>query len=302
MPVSPPKWDEKRLGNDRALAVVIFRDQRMSEPLDTYLEFYEAAYATFSDVMEASNDLRDCRGTADELLLDKDRLDVTRYIASPALSIDDLRVIADTAVSAKALRADPEALSRVMETILLGLDRRRFPWVSEDREPTEAEKEAAMVSTAALIATRRTETFRRGSGRSMEDTVKYCLSELGFVEVPAIEIHNVTQGPQIGQFCGETLVVGAKADVVVRLHDGRLMPIECKVSNSEVNSYKRLIHDCGKKAQTWVSELGPANCIPVAMLSGVYSLSNLGKAQDMGLTLFWAHDFEPMATFIESTT
>jgi len=111
----------------------------------------------------------------------------------------------------------------------------------------------------------------------------------------------MTQGPQAGQFCGETSVVGGKADVVVRLHDGRLMPIECKVSNSETNSYKRLIHDCGEKAAAWIQDLGPRNLVPTALLAGVYSLGNLKKAQEMGLTLVWAHNLRPLGDFIAKT-
>ena len=41
---------------------------------------------------------------------------------------------------------------RVLEIVLLGLDRNRFPWVGEDREPSEYERQAAAMSSAALIA------------------------------------------------------------------------------------------------------------------------------------------------------
>ena len=39
-----------------------------------------------------------------------------------------------------------------------------------------------------------------------------------------------------------------KAGTVVRLRDRRVMPIECKVSNSEVNSFKRVNHEAAGKA------------------------------------------------------
>ena len=93
--------------------------------------------------------------------------------------------------------------------------------------------------------------------------------------------------PAVGRFTGEC-IVGAtrKADVVVRLWDGRVMPIECKVSNSELNSIKRLTNDALVKARAWIDDLGRNNVVPVAVLSGVFGLRHLSEAQDRGLTLF----------------
>ncbi|MFC6714295.1 XamI restriction endonuclease [Branchiibius hedensis] len=302
MTATPPRWDNEQLTSDRLTATTQFREERTTEPLDHYLEFYEDAYSVFADVMEASDDLRKLRETAADLLLNKSRQHLCRYVASPPLSEDDLKTLGDCSLAIGALKANPDNIDILMEYILMGLDRERFPWVGEDREPSESERQAAIVSTAAMFAMRKMETFRRGRGKAFEKALKvYLAEECGLTEVKATVISNASQGPQIGEFSGESSVVGGKADIVVRLFDGRLLPIECKVSNSETNSYKRLIHDCGEKAQAWVADLGVANCLPVAALSGCYSLGNLNKAQNMGLTLIWSHDFEPLGTFIEST-
>jgi hypothetical protein len=58
------------------------------------------------------------------------------------------------------------------------------------------------------------------------------------------------------------------------------MAIECKVSNSTVNSYKRLVHDTGGKAAHWYNQLGRAQVIPCAVLSGVYGTANLADVQE----------------------
>jgi hypothetical protein len=42
------------------------------------------------------------------------------------------------------------------------------------------------------------------------------------------------------------------------------MPIACKVSNSEVNSVKRINNDAAIKATTWRQELGNNQVVPVA--------------------------------------
>jgi len=78
------------------------------------------------------------------------------------------------------------------------------------------------------------------------------------------------------------------------------MAIECKVSNSTVNSYKRLVHDTGGKASHWYSQLGRAQVIPSAVLSGVYSTANLEDVQEnKGVYLFWQHRLDDLAAFVK---
>lgn len=81
--------------------------------------------------------------------------------------------------------------------------------------------------------------------------------------------------------------------------DRRKMPIECKVSNSELNSVKRLNNDAAVKAEVWITDFGPRHVVPVAILSGVYKLSSLIEAQTRGLTLFWAHDLDKFVQWLE---
>ena len=90
--------------------------------------------------------------------------------------------------------------------------------------------------------------------KTQEQAVKDLLASIGFKEVATREIPMLTAAPNSGEFCGETRLAGTRADVVVRLRDSRVMPIECKVSNSAVNSYKRIVHDTGGKAATWYRE------------------------------------------------
>ena len=94
---------------------------------------------------------------------------------------------------------------------------------------------------------------------------------------------------------------GRKADIVIRLWDRRVMPTECKVSNSSTNSVKRLNNDAAVKAGKWLDEFGTAQTVPTAVLSGVYKRHNLEQAQDRDLTIFWALNLDTMVSFIEST-
>ncbi len=107
-------------------------------------------------------------------------------------------------------------------------------------------------------------------------------------------------GPLPGEFCGESKLGDTRADLVVRLPDRRYLAIECKVSNSAVNSFKRVNHEALGKARRWVSQFGTAAVVPAAVLGGVFNPENLAAAQAGGLFLFWGHRLNDLAAFINA--
>ena len=302
MGINPPKWTAEEFEREAAQAIRHFRETRMHEPLEAYLDYVEEYRRQVETLIEETVDLTRLSNLAVELLTNPQRLTAIRYLASPAISEDDLKVLADAALTPKRLNADPDMARRVIETVLMGLDRERFPWVAERREPTESERATAVVSTAALIATQKVQTGRRNEAKkTQEGAVADALRAAGFTEAPTRAVTNMSHLPAHGEFCAEALFGSRKADLIVRLWDGRVMPTECKVSNSSTNSVKRLNNDAAVKARTWIQEFGTVTCVPAAVLSGVFKTRNLISAQNDGLTLFWAHGLDRMISFINST-
>lgn len=303
MPAQPPRWDEQRLEADRQLAIERFRDERINESLGAYLENFAHYRTAIERLLSSTDELAALAVQASAVLADEDLLYIARYLAGPPVSADDLRVLADARLTPASIRAEPESAVRAVETILRGLDRERFAWVAEQRQPSAEERRIAVVATAALIASQRVRTGRQTDApQRQEALVKSWLADAGFVEEPPRSVPTVFAAPEVGRFTGEC-VVGAsrKADIVVRMWDGRIMPIECKVSNSELNSIKRLTNDAAVKARVWIDDLGRNNVVPVAVLSGVFGLRHLVEAQDRGLTLFWAHSLRELVSFISAT-
>ena len=167
------------------------------------------------------------------------------------------------------LRIDPQSAKRIRDTVLTIIDPHRFPWLTEGRQPSNDERERAVIASAALAASSDVGTIRRNTSKeAQEQAVKDLLAGTGMKEVKARDIPMLTAAPAPSHFCGEARLAGTRADVVARLNDGRVMAIECKVSNSTVNSYKRLVHDTGGKAAHWYNQLGRAQVLPSAVLSG----------------------------------
>jgi hypothetical protein len=298
-----PRWSREQLAAAVHRATEIFRTERMEEPLEAYLEAFDGYQANVEQMFEATVDLTSLDSTALGVLTNPEMLATVRYLTGPPISADDLRTVAEAdSLVANRLRSNEAAVQRIIQVVRVGLDRRRFPWISEDREPDEAERKAAILASAALMATQRVGTERRSAGkRVLEGLAEGALTGAGFLKVTNRSVRTFTDAPQPGQFSGEALLGERKADFIVRLWDNRVMPLECKASNSATNSVKRVNNDAAAKAEGWLSDFGTTQVVPAAVLSGVFKIHNLAAAQARGLTLFWGHDLKAMTDWIEQT-
>jgi XamI restriction endonuclease len=300
--LAAPVWTAQELQQESARAVEVFRKRRIEEPLEEYLEAFDQYQGHVEELLESTVDLSNMQSQLVEVVTDPNLLEALRYLAGPPISEDDLKTVAEAVLTPARLKGNLVMAQRIVQVVLNGLDRRRFPWVREGREPTEAERSGAVLASAALMATRRLETSRRSSEKQrQEEEVQAALERSGLKRVASRTINVLSEGPQPGEFCGESILGKRKGDIIVGLWDGRVMPIECKVSNSATNSVKRLNNDAAAKAEAWRIDFGTIQVVPSAVLSGVYKLHNLEDAQHRGLRLFWAHDIGRLIDWIGKT-
>lgn len=303
----PRLWSSVELEAMAEEAIDHFRRERTSEPLVLYSDFFQAFVPVFTDFIDNKlPKLAETEAEVDQELLasivsDQQARTAFRYLAAPPVSDDDLKILAETTLSARALRTDPRRAERVREVVLNFLDPHRFPWIGTERPPSEREREVAIIASAVLVATQKVGTRRRSNAkREQEQRVKHLLSEIGFAEVSPRDIPLLEYGPEPGQFCGESKLGDTRADLVVRLQDRRYLAMECKVSNSAVNSFKRVNHEALGKSRRWVGQFGTRQVVPAAVLAGVFSPANLEEAQGGGLFLIWSHRLDNLTTFIQS--
>ncbi|CAN5122323.1 hypothetical protein BH24CHL7_BH24CHL7_08860 [soil metagenome] len=288
----------EELEERRREAVAAFIAQRGMEGGARYRDASAANRVLVRALFDATDDLLDFASGA-ALAAAPQLLAVARYLGGPPISGDDLDTLAETRIASRR-RLDADLGRKAASVIAASIDPERFPWLYEDpsRRPTEAERDTAVRWTAGLKAVQEIAMGRRSeSSARQEASVRSLLERHGFSEVRARPIDVTGAGLAPGQFSREALVVGTRADVPVGLRDGRLLLIECKVSNSAVNSVKRLNRETGGKAQQWRRELG-ARAIPAAVLAGVFGLSNLIAAQESGVTIFWEHDLRVLEAFL----
>lgn len=283
-----------------------FRDERLEEPLEMYNAFfaqYEPIFEVLVYHLNVITGIDFDQLAFAELMRSPEMRTAVRYLTAPPISEDDLVTLADTSIAPATMRVDAEAALRVRNIIGQVLDPHRFPWVVGRRVPTAEERRAAVVASAALVAARRVETQRRNDARgNQEGLVRDSLIAAGFVEVPRRTIAMIDDAPTPGHFCAESILGDTRADFIVRLRDRRVLPIECKVSNSSVNSVKRLNREAVGKARSWLSAFGKRTVVPSAVLAGVFSPPTIETAQDDGLFIFWAHRLTDLEQFLAAAT
>lgn len=296
---TPPRWTEDEFEEHLAISAAVFREERIREPIEQYREVFDGYAARIRALLTGTNHLTDWANALEVILSEEVGLDTLRYVSGPPVSADDLKTLAHASLAPSRLRDDPKMAARVVHVVLTSLDTKRFPWVADQRRPEQAELRAAAIASASLMATQRVQTDRRNLAKlQQENKVADYLVEVGLIEVGPREVKTSDDAPGRGSFSRECMFGDRKADLVVQLHDARLMPIECKVSNSATNSVKRLNNDAVVKADAWIKQFGTRQTVPTAVLSGVFKRHNLIQAQEAGLTIFWAHDLNPLGEFI----
>lgn len=300
----PKIFSLQELAALRLEAIKNFRAERLEEPLEDYLEAFDTYLGTTEELLEASVDLTELGERATEIATNKSLLKTLRYIAAPPISDDDLKVLADVkSLAPGALKKNAAAIRDIVQTIMVAIDRKRFTWdFPNGAEPNEQERSAAVLATAALLASAHVATKRRHAQQhGQEDKVRQALVSIGYTEMKRRKIETMADMPGEGEFYPESKVVSRKGDFVVRLHDGRILILECKSSNSELNSIKRLNNDTVAKAQLWRDRLGKSHIVAAVMVAGVYKLEQLAAVQSDDLYLFWSHQMAGFTDFVNST-
>lgn len=301
---APRQWTRAQIETDAETSKALFRRRRLDEPLALYTRFYDEFEPIFQELIDRlpslAGEIFD-PAQMPELVDEPNKRAALRYLTAPPISEDDLKTLAESTLTAAALRRDAGQARRVRDVVLHIVDPHRFPWIRESRDPTSEERAQAVVASSVLAAIRKVETRRRSNARKeQEDAVEKLLVDIGFQQIPPRNIALFDSAPRPGTFCRESLLGDSRADFVVRLHDRRAMPLECKASNSAVNSFKRINLEALGKARSWIAEFGSRQVTPAAVIAGVFAPANLETAQGGGLAIIWSHRLADLAVFIAS--
>lgn len=293
---APPRWTDAELKAARDASEAAFTQQRKDEGPRTFERIYNDLRPQLEAVFAATNDIQNLSGALFEA--DPRAWQACRYLCGPPISQEDLW----TLVGGSKFRTVPPRLAEdTAEAIRVVIDPVRFPWLAESRAPSEPERQSAILATTVLWAAQQIGTVRRGEASTRQETATaQALNDAGLTfEASRAPVQLIDDMPR-GGYSRERRLAGAKCDVPSRLFDGRLLAIECKVSNGPKNGWKRVNREVGGKAETWRGTFG-SQALTGVVLAGVFDLSCIKTAQEAGVIIFWEQDLTPLREFVAAT-
>ncbi|WP_341717684.1 XamI family restriction endonuclease [Micromonospora sp. FIMYZ51] len=292
----PPSWTEEALKAARDHAESLFTAHRREEGPRSFARMYDSLRPQVEQLFAASKDLLDLTGEV--FIADPSAWQAGRYVCGPPISQEDLWTLVG---SSKFRKVPPGLAEATADAIRVVIDPVRFPWVEQRRYPRDDEREAAILATSVLWAAQQLATERRGEASTRQEALTgETLSRAGLVLDPSRSPIHFFDDMQRGTYSRERHIAGAKCDVPIRLPDGRLLALECKVSNGPKNGWKRVNREVVGKAEAWRSHFG-VQLITGVVLAGVFDMSCLRTAQQAGVILFWEHDLTPLHEFVSGT-
>lgn len=302
-------WSDVQIEKDAKVAREIFRQKRFQEPKELYLRAFENLEQANKKVVallpKILADPVDPKLIA-SLIQEEHLLTAFRYLGAPPISEADLITLIDGTLAYTHIATSPERAGMIRDVIRHILDPKRFPWIYENRSPTPIEEEAAILASTVAASAQRTQTGRRSEDRdAVEGAVKAILMKLRFRHIPSprLGIQTLLGGhaPKPGHFMIGCKVGDHNGDIVAGLYDGRILALECKASNSELNSRKRINKEVAVDAASWIRKFGEQNIVPAAAIQGLFKPKYLIEAQETPVVFFWAHRLGDLQEFIKST-
>jgi len=283
----PPTWTEQELQHGRDVAERQYIAEQEGE--GGWADLFNASQPVVEAAFEKTRDL--CALDAG-LAADRELWQTLRFCCGPPISEENLW----TFINKKFQGPLPVGLeAKAANVLATRLDPVRFPWVLRGRAPTREERQVALIATAILITQARFTTLARGqAARRQTDLVYAALKTAGF---DFDESAKAVEDLRPGTYCGEKTLYYKKCDVPIRLEDGRLLSLECKVSNTPKNSWKRLNQEAVGKSNTWREHMHH-QVVTGCVLAGVFDLQSLVQAQQQGIFIFWEHDLASLVQFV----
>lgn len=294
-PHGTKRWTIEEITADAVKARDLFRTRRLGEPKEQYLRAFQALEIANRDITPRLAEVFSDPVNPDliaSLLKDDDLLTALRYLCAPPISKDDLETLLGSKLAWTQVSQSQERAKAIRDVIVAVLDPKRFPWIIEQRAPTEMEIERAILASTVAASSQRVQTIRRGDERTtLQGAVERILLDAGFTKAKKCgPIKNLrADTPRPNEYMTEILVGEHNADLVVGLRDYRVLAIECKGSNSEINSRKRINKEVAQDARDWVERFGSDNFIPAAAIQGVFSPRYILQAQETPVVFFWGH-------------
>ena len=222
-------------------------------------------------------------------------MSVFRHLMAPPTSQDQFKLICPEwpkGSEKSGAPVDEKTAAIVASRLLAWRSPALCPWIVHGRRPKRREIESLLRSVSPLIAAQRVATARRNRlALKQEQELINRLEALGWTrrQSKMIDVRAPLSEKEFmhkARFASG-LAARAEVDIALGLPQTVVVAMECKVTNDETNSVKR-INDVTKKANAWKTHWG--NFVkPAALLQGVVKMSDIKRLLENDILVFWSH-------------
>lgn len=231
---------------------------------------------------------------------------VLRQLLAPPMSQDQFALVAKGWSKGAENSGRPMAKATadiIAQVVAERIDRGLAGWVATGRRPHRAEIVVLIHVASTLMATLTVATARRlRLAFEQEYAVELLLEAKGWTRLPSKLIDTRAAVPP-GSFMRKTrfatdTTAPQEVDIACGLQRSYVLAMECKVTNDETNSVKR-VNDVLKKAAAWKAHWG-SFVMTAALLQGVVAAKDVQRLTDAGVHVFWSHDLAAFERWLDA--
>lgn len=230
---------------------------------------------------------------------------VFRHLMAPPVSQDQFKLLCPKWSKYAENHSKPataDAAQSAQISILDRLDPGLIRWTKAGHTPRRQELRAVLKVTAALIAQQQVATARRKRlAFEQEYAVIALLEKDGWTQIRS-KLIDLRAAVPPKHFMHKTRFATRtrpqEVDVACGLKGTYVLAMECKVTNDETNSVKR-INDVLKKATAWDDHWG-SFVRTAALLEGVVAPKDVQRLTDANVLVFWSHDLDAFRAWLKT--
>lgn len=229
---------------------------------------------------------------------------VFRHLMAPPTSQDQFKLLCKTwpksteKKGGKLSRAHARAASKAF-----GVWRHKqlTAWLDRGTKPSSRQLRLVLTTVAPLMASQAFATALRNLlAKEQEGAVTALLDANGWTKVPSKLVDKRATLPAKHYMHKTRFATNTsrpqEVDVACGLKDTYVLAMECKVTNDETNSVKR-VNDVLKKATAWEAHWG-SFVETAALLQGVIAAKDVNRLLDAGVHVFWSHDLKSFKAWV----
>jgi Holliday junction resolvase len=231
---------------------------------------------------------------------------VYRRLMAPPTSQDQFKLLCpewNKGSEDEGKKLKPIAAAATAKVFHAWRHKRLTVWLDRDTAPTRRQLRHLLAAVTPIIAMQVFGTvLRNRQSREQEGAITSLLDAKGWKRLPS---QLVDQGASLAakQYMHKTRFAtgdgtAQEVDVACGLGGTYVLAMECKVTNDETNSVKR-VNDVLKKANAWKSHWG--NFVETAaLLQGVIAPKDVNRLLHAGVRVFWSHNLKAFEDWLSA--